>query len=83
MFVKRKSSFTELLALDSFQPTNIDIQLVNITEGNIAVIPCEVPNANPRAIPIFYFDQHRIEIEPNSSKTSRLNRRMKRSSGNL
>jgi hypothetical protein len=63
-----------LLALDSFKPTNIDIQLINITEGNIAVIPCELPNANPRAIPIFYFDHHRIEIEPKSSKTKTIER---------
>ncbi|CAF2401516.1 unnamed protein product [Rotaria sp. Silwood2] len=42
--------------------------ILNITEGNIAVIPCELPNGNPRPIPIFSLDNNRIEIESNSNR---------------
>lgn len=43
---------------------------MNLTEGNTAVIPCDLPNANPRALAIFYFDHHRLDIDSSSTKSS-------------
>ncbi len=66
-----------VLALDPFQiPTN-ENNILNLTEGNIAVIPCELPKGNPKPIPIFSLDNNRIEIESNSSKWRSLFRRMR------
>jgi len=55
------------LALDSFKTVLNENNILNLTEGNIAVIPCELPNGNPRPIPMFTLDNNRIEIESNSS----------------
>jgi hypothetical protein len=55
------------LALDSFKTVLNENNILNLTEGNIAVIPCELPNGNPRPIPMFSLDNNRIEIESNSS----------------
>ena len=51
------------LALDPFKLSKNEENIVNLTEGNTAVIPCDLPNANPRAIPIFYLDHHRLDID--------------------
>ncbi len=41
--------------------------MFNIIEGNNAIVPCELPNGNPKPIPIFSLDNNRIDIESNSS----------------
>ncbi len=56
-----------LLALDPFKISINENNILNLTEGNIAVIPCELPNGNPKPIPMFSLDYNRIEIEANSS----------------
>jgi brother of CDO len=60
-----------LLALDPFKLSVHEHHILNITEGNTAVIACELPNGNPRPTPIFYHDYHQIDIEMNSSRQSR------------
>ncbi|CAF3607553.1 unnamed protein product [Rotaria sordida] len=60
-----------MLSLPTLDPFKISINgnnILNITEENIAVIPCELPNGNPRPIPIFHLDNNRIEIELNSNR---------------
>lgn len=57
-----------LLALDPFKLSKTEENVVNLTEGNTAVIPCDLPNANPRAVPIFYLDHQRLEIGSSSTK---------------
>lgn len=56
-----------LLALDSFKLSTQEYSILNITEGNTAVIPCELPNGNPRPISIFTLNNNRLDIDPNSS----------------
>jgi hypothetical protein len=56
-----------LLALDSFRIPINENNILNLTEGNIAVISCDLPKGNPKPIPAFSLDNNRIEIEPNSS----------------
>jgi uncharacterized Zn-finger protein len=56
-----------LLALDSFKTLNTENNLLNLTEENIAVIPCELPNGNPKPIPIFTLDNKHLDIESKSS----------------
>jgi hypothetical protein len=56
-----------LLALDPFKISVNENNILNLTEGNIGVIPCELPNGNPKPIPIFNLDNNQIEIESNSS----------------
>jgi hypothetical protein len=56
-----------LLALDPFKSSINENNILNLTEGNIAVIPCEFPNGNPRPVTMFSLDNNHLEIEPNSS----------------
>jgi len=44
---------------------------LNLSEGNTAVIPCELPNGNPRPIPIFTFNDKRLDVELRSSMLHR------------
>ena len=53
--------------MDPFKTVTNEYNILNLTEGNIAVIPCELPNGNPRPIPIFSLDNNQIEIDSNSS----------------
>ncbi|CAF4584307.1 unnamed protein product, partial [Rotaria magnacalcarata] len=39
--------------LDPFKTLFNENNILNLTEDNIAVISCELPNGNPRPIPIF------------------------------
>ena len=55
------------LALDPFPISTNGNNLLNLTEGNIAVIPCELPKGNPRPIPVFSLDNNQIEIQLHSS----------------
>lgn len=55
------------LALDPFQILTNGNQILNLTEGNTAVIPCELPKGNPRPIPVFRLDNNQIEIQLHSS----------------
>jgi hypothetical protein len=57
-----------IVALDPFKPSKQEQHVLNLTEGNIAVIPCELPTGNPSPKAIFFLDHHRIEIEPNSDR---------------
>lgn len=50
------------LALDPFKPVKNENQFINLTEDNIAIIPCELPNGNPRPSPIFYLNDEPINI---------------------
>ncbi len=65
--------------MDPFQISVNENNILNLTEGNIAVIPCELPKGNPKPIPVFSLDNNRIEIESNSSmrKYQSLFRKMK------
>jgi len=53
--------------LDPFKTLINENNILNLTEGNIAVIPCELPNGNPRPIPLFTLDNNRLDIESKSS----------------
>ena len=55
------------LALDSFKILTNENHILNLTEGNIAVIPCELPNGNPRPIPSFSLDGIPLDIQSKSS----------------
>ncbi len=55
------------LALDSFKTVNNENHILNLTEDSIAVIPCELPNGNPRPVPIFTLDNNYLDIESKSS----------------
>ncbi|CAF0794767.1 unnamed protein product [Didymodactylos carnosus] len=61
-----------LLSLPTLDPfkssTNLSTTTLNITEGNIAVIPCDLPNGNPKPVPIFSFDNGRIIIDRDTSR---------------
>ncbi|CAF1157581.1 unnamed protein product [Adineta steineri] len=60
-----------MLSLPTLDPFKTDINennVMNLTEGNIAVIPCELPNGNPRPIPLFTLDNNPIQIESNSNR---------------
>jgi hypothetical protein len=61
------SFFFLLSALDPFKTLPNENNLLNLTEGNIAVISCELPNGNPKPIPIFTLDNNRLDIDPKSS----------------
>ncbi len=70
-----------LLALDPFRIPLNENNILNLTEGNIAVIPCELPNGNPRPIPIFTLDNKYLDIESKSSmRKSNLLRKIIKSS---
>ncbi len=58
------------LALDPFKTLINENNILNLTEGNIAVIPCELPNGNPRPIPTFSLDNNPLDIESKSSTNS-------------
>ena len=60
--------------MDSFKILRNDNNILNLTEGNIAVIPCELPNGNPRPIPMFTVDNNPLDIE---SKSSMMKKRQK------
>ena len=49
--------------MDPFKILINENNILNLTEENIAVIPCELPNGNPRPIPIFTLDNNRLDIE--------------------
>ncbi|CAF1013099.1 unnamed protein product, partial [Didymodactylos carnosus] len=61
-----------LLSLPTLEPfksfVNLPVTTLNLTEGNIAVIPCELPNGNPKPVPIFSLDDGRIVIEHDTSR---------------
>lgn len=59
--------FFLFLALDPFKTLINENNLLNLIEGNIAVIPCELPNGNPRPIPTFALDNQPLDIESKSS----------------
>lgn len=61
------SIFFLLLALDPFKISINETNILNLPEGNTAVIPCELPNGNPRPIPVFTFNDRRLDIESKSS----------------
>ncbi len=67
--------FGFVLALDPFQISTNENNFLNLTEGNIAVITCELPKGNPKPIPVFSLDNNRIEIESNSSRRKSLFRK--------
>jgi hypothetical protein len=56
-----------LLALDPFKLLINENYFLNLTEGNIAVIPCDLPNGNPRPIPSFNLNNNLLDIESNPS----------------
>lgn len=56
-----------LLALDSFKAVQQETNLLNLTEGNVAVVPCDLPNGNPRPVPVFFFNQQPLVIDAASS----------------
>ena len=56
--------------MDTFKTSHEDKIELNLTEGNIAVISCELPNGNPRPIPLFTFNERPLHIERGSSMTS-------------
>ncbi len=62
--------FSFYLALDPFKTLINENNILNLTEGNIAVIPCELPNGNPRPIPNFSLDNNPLDIESKSSMNS-------------
>jgi hypothetical protein len=53
--------------LDPFKTVINENNILDLTEGNTAVIPCELPNGNPRPIPLFTLDNNRLDIESKSS----------------
>lgn len=53
--------------MDPFRLTDNENNILNIIEGNIAVIPCELPKGNPKPVSIFSLDNNPIEIDLNSS----------------
>lgn len=57
------------VALDSFKTLNNDNNVLNITEDNIAVISCELPNGNPRPVPLFTLNNNLLDVESKSSMT--------------
>ena len=61
--------------MDPFKAVANANHLLNLTEGNIAVIPCELPNGNPRPLPVFTLDGTPIDIESNSSTSGETNAR--------
>ncbi len=68
--IKRYHFFLRL-ALDPFKIVITENNILNLMEGNIAVIPCELPNGNPRPIPIFTIDNNPLDIESKSSNEQR------------
>ncbi|CAF1505891.1 unnamed protein product, partial [Rotaria sordida] len=54
--------------LDPFKTLITENNILNLTEDNIAVIPCELPNGNPRPIPIFIFDNNYLDVESKSNR---------------
>ncbi len=59
--------------MDPFKTLINENNILNLTEGNIAVIPCELPNGNPRPIPIFTLDNNHLDIESKSSMSKKRN----------
>jgi hypothetical protein len=53
--------------LDPFKTVINENNILDLTEGNTAVIPCELPNGNPRPISLFTLDNNRLDIESKSS----------------
>ncbi len=53
--------------MDPFKTVINENNILDLTEGNTAVIPCELPNGNPRPIPLFTLDNNRLDIESKSS----------------
>ncbi|CAF1643328.1 unnamed protein product, partial [Adineta ricciae] len=66
--LESEPSMLSLPTLDPFKTVSNENNILNLTEGNIAVIPCELPNGNPRPIPIFTLDNNQIEIDSNSNR---------------
>ncbi|CAF3777810.1 unnamed protein product, partial [Adineta steineri] len=65
--LESEPSMLSLPTLDPFTVSKNENNILNITEGNIAVIPCELPIGNPKPIPIFTLNDNYIEIESNSN----------------
>ncbi|CAF0826168.1 unnamed protein product [Adineta steineri] len=65
--LESEPSMLSLPTLDPFTVSKNENNILNITEGNIAVIPCELPIGNPKPIPIFTLNNNYIEIESNSN----------------
>jgi hypothetical protein len=74
---KLQYSFVSFVALDPFKVSSNENNILNLTEGNIAVIPCELPNHNPRPILSFTLDNNRLDIESNSSMNKNLKKKKK------
>lgn len=68
-------SFFLHLALDSFKTSINENNILNLTEGNIAVIPCELPNGNPRPVPIFTLDNNPLDIESKSRMRKKIHKK--------
>ncbi|UJR15975.1 hypothetical protein I4U23_002894 [Adineta vaga] len=66
--LESEPAMLSLPTLDSFAPNKNENNILNLTEGNIAVIPCELPNGNPKPTPIFSLDNNPIVIESNSNR---------------
>ncbi|CAF1508156.1 unnamed protein product [Adineta ricciae] len=66
--LESEPAMLSLPMLDSFPPSKNDNKILNLTEGNTAVISCELPNGNPKPIPLFSLDNNPIVIEPNSNR---------------
>lgn len=62
-------SFFLYLALDPFKTLNNENNILNLTERNIAVIPCELPNGNPRPVPSFTLENNPLDIESKPGRT--------------
>ncbi|CAF3138607.1 unnamed protein product [Rotaria socialis] len=67
-FIESEPAMLSLPTLDPFKISTNENNILDIIEGNTAIIPCELPNGNPRPIPIFSLDNNRIEIETNSNR---------------
>ncbi|CAF3480642.1 unnamed protein product [Rotaria sp. Silwood1] len=66
--LESEPAMLSLPTLDPFKTLTNENNILNLTEDNIAVIPCELPNGNPRPIPIFTFDNTHLDIESKSNR---------------
>ncbi|CAF3392055.1 unnamed protein product [Rotaria socialis] len=66
--LESEPAMLSLPTLDPFKTLFNENNILNLTEDNIAVISCELPNGNPRPIPIFTLNNNSLDIESKSNR---------------